>query len=1148
MSNFSFIKDHLGSFYEKAIKAEQRVHTEPVSSASYSRLILEEGIHRIYETEYLDYPFNKELSNLMAQESIKDILPSSILDGLHIVRKNGNNAVHYGKRVSSSDALVSLKYIYTFLKWFAGSYGDPNIVLPSHFDDSMVPKIGSQQRVIKDQQLEFEQLMANMRAQYEAEIDAKDKALKALQEESQEKALAFEKDKKEQRSNVATIRRLRKVKISSEFTEAETRKHIIDVALKEAGWFDLNKGHEVEYPVKGMPISPDNPNGNGFVDYVLWGDDGKPLALVEAKRTSKYLESGRHQAFLYANCLEQEFGRRPIIFYTNGYETKLWDDQFYSTPRRIYGFYTKDQLELLLQQRESRKDLRKATINSNIVNRPYQHEAIKRVAESFVVDSENGIRGNKRKALLVMATGSGKTRTAAALVDVFMKNNWVKRVLFLADRNALVNQAKNSFNEQLPNVSTIDLTKDPENDATRIVFSTYPTMMNKIDGAYKGDQRFYGVGHFDLIIIDEAHRSVYNRYQAIFEYFDAMIVGLTATPKDGIDHNTYELFECPNEDPTFMYELQDAVPQYLCDYVPFDVETEFSRNGIKYKDLSERDQRKYEETFRDKSTGILPDEIHKGALNKWLYNKDTAFKVLDALMQKGLKIEGGDKIGRTIIFAISQKHAQFIVDCFTERYPELPAGFVQMVHTDVSHAQSIIDAFCDHHNENLPQIAVSVDMMDTGIDAPRVLNLVFFKPVQSFAKFWQMIGRGTRKSPNVFGPGLDKDVFYIFDVCENFEFFDENKKGTESLQTLPISQQIFIARLELSRLLLETGEEEDRTFSSKLRDLLHSSIIHLDKNRFQVKMAFQYFEKYSDRNTWNNIGDQEAHEIEENLSHLPTPESINETARRFDLLMLKLQIATLMMTGTQKKYHNKLVNIADGLSSKYSIPEVLKNKGLIERMRDPDFYKHLNTHKLEEIREEIRELVHYLESNTRTVIYTNFEDSEANVSLRDKKTEFGYSGAIYRKRVESFVRENKHQLTISKLNTNTPITQDELKVLESILFDGTERGSKEDFKAEYGEEPLGKFIRGIIGLDISAAQKAFGEFLQAGDLSANQMTFLQTIINYLTQNGTIDPRMLTKPPFTDVDDRGIFGVFEEPYKRTKIVNIIQEINHNAEVG
>lgn len=1142
VSNFSFLQSEWLSLYKKMKKAEERVYAEPISAASYCRLTLEETIYNLFDFEYLELPYNTDLLSLMNHEDVKNIIPLPHKNGLHIVRKIGNNAAHFGKKVSKEDALISVKYLYSYLKWFSQNYSKEIPELPGAFNQEFVPKVGADQRKIQTLKQEQVHQQAILEAQIQKLLNEK-AAILAKAEASEASLLLFKEKEATAKLLLQQQKQERLIPLSTEFTEAETRKHLIDVNLKEVGWDRLTEGREIEFAVSGMPITVNNPKGNGFVDYVLWNDNGLPLALIEAKRTTKDVEVGKHQAYLYANCLEQMFGVRPVIFYTNGYETKIWDDTFYNGPRRVYGFYTKEELQWLIQQRSTRQDIRNASINPEIAGRPYQMEAIQRIAEDFIAKKSDQLRGSKRNALLVMATGSGKTRTAAALVDILFKNNWVKRVLFLADRNALVRQAKRNFGDLLPHLSSIDLTEEKENNNTRLVFSTYPSMINKIDNVKAQDGRFYGVGHFDLIIVDEAHRSIYNKYKSIFDYFDAMVVGLTATPKESIDHNTFELFDCGNGDPTFNYDLDQAVPTYLKTYKNIDVSTKFIREGIKYSELSDKDKSKYEDTFEDKDSGWLPENISAAALNKWLFNEDTVNKVLDALMQKGLKIEGGDKLGRTIIFAANQRHAQFIIDCFNKRYPEQPSNFIAAIHNKVSHAQSLIDAFCDMHHEKLPQIAVSVDMMDTGIDAPRVLNLVFFKAVRSYAKFWQMIGRGTRLCPDVFGPNNPKEYFLIFDVCQNFDFFEINPNGTDGAFTKPITRQIFESRLQLSRLLAETGEQENIDLANTLLDNLHSLIKNLDPDRFQVNMSKRYVDQFKERSQWNNLSTDDVHLIETHLSSLPAPETINETARRFDLMMLKMQIANLLMLHSENGYREHLITIAEQLAKKYTIPQVSRYKPLIETMKSPDFYKGISQKKLDQIRQDIRELVQYLDQVGKNPIYTNIQDSDISIIAREPLPTYS-TGKIYKQRVEAFIRDHKNQLTIAKLASNQAITAAELEVLENILFDGEERGSREDFVKEYGEQPLGKFIRSILGLEMTAAQQAFADFLQSGNLRADQMTFINNIIKYLTKNGSIDKGLLFEPPFTDVNDQGLVGVFEDA-DAYKIISIIDTINENA---
>ncbi|PTB97980.1 type I site-specific deoxyribonuclease [Marivirga lumbricoides] len=1145
-SNFEFLHREWPGIYENLKLAEQRVNTEPISVGTKCRLALEEAVHHIYQLEYIDLPFDTRLQALLNEPEIRNIIQAHQRT-VDVIRKTGNNATHYNpKRVSKEDAKICLKHTFSFIKWFAETYSEVAPDVPLHFNEQLIPKVGAEGRKLQEQKKEFEQ----ERERFEKEKEALLIKQLELEEKAKSSEVAMEaimREKEIAQQALALKKSARNVKASYEYNEAETRLQLIDLALKEAGWFELREGRELEFPVKGMPVTSDNPKGNGYVDYVLWGDDGKPLALVEAKRTQKDIEVGKHQAWLYATALEKIYNQRPIIFYTNGYEIKIWDDAFYSAPRTVYGYYTKDELQWELQKRSSRKDLRQAKVNEAIAGRPYQIEAIRRIGEEFVTENKGALWGSKRRSLLVMATGSGKTRTAAALVELLYQQKWIKRVLFLADRNALVSQAKRNFNEYLPDFSAIDLTQEKENDGTRLVFSTYPGMMNKIDSLRTDDERFYGVGHFDLIIVDEAHRSVYNRYQAIFDYFDAMLVGLTATPKNSIDHNTFELFGCLEGNPTFSYELEEAVDsKYLVDYENLDVSTKFLREGIKYSELSEAEKEKYEATFRDSTTGLFPDQISNTAMNKWLFNKSTVFQVLDELMDKGLKIEGGDELGRTIIFGVNKKHAEFIVKCFLERYPEKPSHYIAQITNGISHAESLIQNFCDQDQENMPQIAVSVDMMDTGIDAPRVLNLVFFKVVRSYAKFWQMIGRGTRFCPNIFGYGQDKEKFLIFDVCQNFEFFAIEQKDTTSGPIKPLSQQIFEARLQLSRLLADKGEQDMIDQAKEIRDLLHATIAGLDKDRFQVKMKLKYADEFADRKRWNVLSDEDIHTIENNLSDLPVPEPVTESARAFDLMMLKLQIANLLMAASEKGFHQQLINIAEELSKKYSIPQVLRSKALIESMKDPDFYKNLQQRKIEEIRTEIRELVQYLEKEKQPVVYTNLEDSKVE-TIAGEPIPKTMNASLYKRRVERFIRENQNLLVINKLKSNEEITTEELKQLEKVLFDGDERGTKEDYESIYGEQPLGKFIRSIIGLDIEAANKAFAAFIQSGNLSADQITFVNNIINFLTTNGTIDKAMLFEPPFTNMHDQGVLGVFDDG-EAAKIISIIDRINERAEIG
>ena len=528
-----------------------------------------------------------------------------------------------------------------------------------------------------------------------------------------------------------------------DYNEEQTRDIWIDNLLHEAGW-PLDQPRDREYKVTGMP----NAKGEGFVDYVLWGDDGKPLALVEAKRARKDARVGQQQAKLYADCLEATHGARPVIFYSNGYEHWIWDDTNYP-PRAIQGFLKKDELLLLHQRRATRRALAGVEIDRDIAGRFYQSRAIRRIDDAFE-------KHHQRKTLLVMATGSGKTRTVIALVDQLMRANWVKRALFLADRVALVNQAVRAFKMHMPHAAPVNLVTDKLTDG-RIYVSTYPTMMGLIDDVQNGLRRF-GPGHFDLIVIDEAHRSVYRKYRAIFDYFDSLLVGLTATPRDEIDRDTYSLFELERGVPTDSFELNEAVDGgFLVPPRAVSVPLRFQREGIRYDDLSDEDKERWD-ALEWSEDGEIPDGVDAAAVNKWLFNTDTVDKVLEHLMTHGQKVEEGDRLGKTIVFAKNSDHAEFIAERFDANYPHLKGHFARVIDYRTDYAQTLIDDFSIP--AKAPHIAISVDMLDTGIDVPEVVNLVFFKIVRSKTKFWQMIGRGTRLAPDLFGPGRHKSIFW----------------------------------------------------------------------------------------------------------------------------------------------------------------------------------------------------------------------------------------------------------------------------------------------------------------------------------------------------------------------------------------------------
>ena len=733
MSNFDFLKQNkiFNNFSESCIEAENGIGLNTVTCSILCRRALELGVKWLYANDNdLKIPYQNNLSALVHDITFKNIIDEKLLKQIEYIIKLGNYAVHNNKKISREEAILSLRYLYNFMQWIAYCYVDN--FEEKEFDESILQTQSENILAVKERESLYE------------ELEKKDKKLEETRRENEElrAKLTKKREKKEENYNFEI----------KDISEYETRKKYIDLELKLAGWdFDTNITEELK--LTGMP----NNKNEGYADYVLFGKNGLPLAVVEAKRTSVDPRVGQNQAKLYADCIENEYHQRPVIYYTNGFEIYMWDDKNYP-PRKVSGFYTQDELQLLVNRRTSKQNLEHVYVQDKITNREYQLEAIKSVCETF----DEG----HRKALIVMATGTGKTRTAISIVDVLSDKEWVKNVLFLADRTVLVKQAKNNFTKLLPNMSTCNLLSTTDNpEESRIVFSTYQTMMHAIDVTKnKEGNKLFTPGHFDLIIVDEAHRSIYKKYQAIFEYFDGLVVGLTATPRNDVDRNTYRFFEIENDVPTFAYEYEKAVKEgYLVDYHTIKTSTDFMDRGIKYSELSNEEKEKYEDTFADDEDNI-PEEIDASAMNSWLFNRDTIKKLLELLMDKGLKVKGGDELGKTIIFARNHKHAQKIVDTFNELYPEYRGEFAKLVDNQVKYNETIIDEFST--KEKWPQIAVSVDMLDTGVDVPEILNLVFFKPVKSKIKFWQMIGRGTRLCKNLFGTGLDKKEFYIFDYCK----------------------------------------------------------------------------------------------------------------------------------------------------------------------------------------------------------------------------------------------------------------------------------------------------------------------------------------------------------------------------------------------
>jgi type I restriction enzyme, R subunit len=642
----------------------------------------------------------------------------------------------------------------------------------------------------------------------------------------------------------------------------------------------------------------------------------------------------------------------------------------------IQGFLKKDELQLAIQRRTSRQTLKDAEINSQIVERYYQARAIRRICEAFEKD-------NDRKALVVMATGAGKTRAVIALSDLLMRCNWVKRVLFLADRIALVNQAVKAFKAHLPTAAPVNLVTEKATEG-RVYVSTYPTITGLIDETVEGQRRF-GAGHFDLVVIDEAHRSIYQKYRAIFEYFDSLLVGLTATPKDEVDRNTYNMFELETGVPTDAYGLEDAVRDgFLVPPKSVSVPLKFQRHGIKYDDLSEDEKDQWDAIEWDEQ-GDVPNEVAAEAINRWLFNTDTVDKVLEHLMLRGQKVAGGDRLGKTIIFAKNHEHAVFIQKRFDINYPNLKGHFARVIDFKTEYAQSLIDDFSNA--EKMPHIAISVDMLDTGIDIPEIVNLVFFKLVRSKTKFWQMIGRGTRLRPDLFGPGQDKQFFYVFDYCQNLEFFSQNPEITEGATSASLGKRLFTARLALIAELDKRPEHDaEKALRTDTASRLQEEVAAMNTDNFIVRPKRRLVEVYRNPDSWKKIGAAQRQELSEEVAGLPTElPSEDEDAKRFDLLMLRLQLTVLRADPAFAKLRDQVISIADALEAQSSIPMISERLELIQEIQTDECWQDVTAPMLEIVRKRLRDLIKLIEKSKRNRIYTGWMKTLGNRSIITKR-------------------------------------------------------------------------------------------------------------------------------------------------------------------
>lgn len=1082
------------AFAPIAESAEKILSIDPAACVLNCRRAMEAAVKWMYAVDgSLVMPWDDKLVTLINTEEFRGIVDEQLIFRLDFIRRMGNNAAHGGKVITREQAVLCLQNLFVFFDFLAYCYGE------NYTEHTFNPALLAEQSAQPTPPAVDEDAARK--------LDALIKENAALKEQLTQR--------REEQHQTYVPKPL-------EISEYKTRKLYIDAMLQDAGWVEgKNWLNEVKLP--GMP----NKSETGYADYVLYGDDGKALAIVEAKRSCVDPTVGRQQAKLYADIIEKQQGRRPVIFLTNGFETKIDDGQY--PERKCAAIWSKRDLEKLFNLLRMRTHLDNIVVDENIAGRYYQENAIKAVCNTF--DARN-----RRKALLVMATGSGKTRTVIALCKVLLEHGWVKNILFLADRNSLVTQAKRSFVNLLPELSVTNLCEERDNTTAHCVFSTYQTMMNCIDAIEDAEGKLFTVGHFDLVICDEAHRSIYNKYRDIFTYFDAPLVGLTATPKDEIDKNTYALFDLGNGAPTYGYELAQAVKDgYLCDFVSVETTLKFIQQGIVYDELTDEEKEEYEAKFADEN-GDVPECVMPSALNEWVFNEDTIRKVLNTLMTDGLKIDYGSKIGKSIIFAKNHTHAEKILEIFNREYPHL-YGYAKVIDNYMTYAQSAIDEFSDP--QKLPQIAISVDMLDTGIDVPEVLNLVFFKKVMSKAKFWQMIGRGTRLSPGLID-GKDKDKFYIFDFCGNFEFF-RMSKGNANASARSLQGALFSLKAQMAFKLQDAVYKTDElsAFRQTLVDDMVRKVSELNQDNFAVKQHLKFVELYTSPNRYQSLSYEDTLMMQQELAPLLLPEPDDPKALRFDALLYGMELAHLAGLPYNRAHHD-LLKKAEALSKIANVPEIAAQSALLEKILHTDYVENTGVDELEKIRKALRDLMKYI-TNEQSAYETGFGDEILSIEWKQSELE-NDDLQNYKMRAEFYVRQHQNELAIAKLKMNVPLTDSDITQLEEILW--SEVGTKQDYEAEYGKKPLGEFIREIVGLDMNAAKEAFSAYLTNVNLDSRQIYFVNQIVEYIVHNGMMkDMSILQEAPF--IDQGSIIEVFTDLSVWKGIKGVIDTINANA---
>jgi type I restriction enzyme R subunit len=1089
--------------------AERYARPDPVAALVKLRGFGELLVNWIYDSLKLPRPFRPTLNDLLANAAFQSLTPRVVLAKLHALRKEGNRAAH-GEAVDVPTALWLVKEAFDLGCWLNLTYGGGSKAdLPAYAEP---PAEGGTAGAPAERRGLLERLAAQ-----EAQMQ---KLLEEL-EAARSKAQGAELPPAEQEQALAAASQAAD---ALSFDEATTRRTLIDVLLAAAGWKVGKDGADTEEVRQEFPVGDQpTPTGKGAADYALFGEDGKPLAVIEAKKTATDPEVGRTQAHCYAEGLEKQYGVRPFTYYTNGYDLWFWNEAANEPPRKVYGFHSKASLQYLRFQLTEREPRAKVAPAPGIIDRLYQHEAVKRVVERF---SEK-----KRKALLMQATGTGKTRVAVALSDALIRAKWARRILFLCDRRELRKQANNVFKEFLPGEPRAFITSGTAHERDkRIYLATYPAMMKCF--------QTFDVGFFDLIIADESHRSIYNRYRDIFEYFDAYQVGLTATPVRHVLRDTYRMFDCETGDPTFNYEYLQAVDQHYL--VPFEVETHttpFLREGIKYSKMSTEQREQLEADDPDPATVEYDPE----AVDKRVFNKDTNRLILRNLMERGIKDATGSRVGKTIVFARNHNHAVLLQNLFEEMYPQYGGNFCRVIDNYDPRAEELIDDFKGQGTNPELTIAISVDMLDTGIDVPEVVNLVFAKPVYSYAKFWQMVGRGTRLCPNLFGPGKHKTEFLIFDHWKNFEFFEENFTEAEPPAVKSLMQQVFEARVRLAEAALAA---QDLGAFQLAVSLIGKDIAALPERSIAVREKWKEVKSVSRPEVLQQFDAATRAVLLQHVAPLMQWVNISghEEAYEFDRLVCQLQTERLKGSSRFDDFKAEVVNEVSQL--RINLTQVAAKAAVINKVKSADFWAGATVQSLEDVRNDLRGVMRYrlppavLSSLPRVL---DIKEDEALVERKRHVPRLeGPELVAYRNRVLKVLTDLfDTNPTLQKIKAGQPVGEADLEALVSLVLTQDPSLDLTDLMEYYPETAghLDAAIRGIIGLDAEEVESRFLEFVEKHRLSSHQVKFLDLLKDHIRKYGSIEVTDLYEPPFTLLHSEGLDGVFEDELA-TELLTVI----------